>query len=126
MDKRCKWASDDLMMEYHDNEWGVPVHDDRKLFEFLILEGAQAGLPWSTILKRRKGYQLAFSNFNASKVAEFGDKKLSVKTGWKIIIDFRNCQIIYNESIYPISPVGIAAQELILTQGLENWVKENI
>ena len=76
MDKRCKWAKDDLMIEYHDREWGLPLHDDRALFEFLILEGAQAGLSWSTILKRRKGYQIAFNNFDASKVAAYGDKEI--------------------------------------------------
>ena len=76
MDKRCKWAKDDLMIEYHDREWGLPLHDDRALFEFLILEGAQAGLSWSTILKRRKGYQIAFNNFDASKVAAFGDREI--------------------------------------------------
>ena len=76
MGKRCKWAKDDLMIEYHDREWGLPLHDDRALFEFLILEGAQAGLSWSTILKRRKGYQIAFNNFDASKVAAYGDKEI--------------------------------------------------
>ena len=76
MINRCEWAKDDLMIEYHDNEWGVPVHDDRKLFEFLILDGAQAGLSWSTILKKRNGYKLAFSNFNASKIAAFGNRKI--------------------------------------------------
>ena len=76
MGKRCKWAKDDLMIEYHDKEWGLPLHDDRALFEFLILEGAQAGLSWSTILKRRKGYQIAFNNFDASKVAAFGDREI--------------------------------------------------
>ena len=64
------------MFEYHDKEWGLPLHDDRALFEFLILEGAQAGLSWSTILKRRKGYQIAFNNFDASKVAAFGDREI--------------------------------------------------
>ena len=74
--KRCKWAVDELMIEYHDIEWGLPLHDDKVLFEFLILEGAQAGLSWSTILKRRKGYQIAFNNFDASKVAAFGDREI--------------------------------------------------
>ena len=63
------------MTEYHDKEWGVPLHDDRKLFEFLILEGAQAGLSWETILKRRSGYRKAFSNFNPAKVARYDAKK---------------------------------------------------
>ena len=76
MGERCKWAKDDLMIEYHDKEWGLPLHDDRVLFEFLILEGAQTGLSWSTILKRRKGYQIAFNNFDASKVAAFGDREI--------------------------------------------------
>jgi DNA-3-methyladenine glycosylase I len=76
--KRCSWvkADDPLMVEYHDREWGVPVHDDRKHFEFLVLEGAQAGLSWSTILKRRDGYRRAFSDFDPEKVAGFSDKRV--------------------------------------------------
>ena len=70
--KRCEWAGGDpLMCAYHDEEWGVPIHDDRELFELLILEGAQAGLSWSTILKRREGYRQAFANFDVNKVAKF-------------------------------------------------------
>src|SRR6202040_2877870 len=68
---RCSWASTPPMIAYHDAEWGVPVHDDRTLFEFLILEGAQAGLSWSTILAKREAYRKAFSNFDARKVARF-------------------------------------------------------
>ncbi len=69
---RCSWPGDDeLYCRYHDEEWGVPVHDDRKLFEFLVLEGAQAGLSWITILRRREGYRNAFADFDATKVAEF-------------------------------------------------------
>ena len=64
--KRCQWAGDDpIYIEYHDKEWGVPVHDDKKLFEFIILEGAQAGLSWLTILKRRENYRKAFADFDA-------------------------------------------------------------
>ena len=71
--KRCPWAGDDpLMIAYHDDEWGRPVHDDRVLFEFLILEGAQAGLSWSTILRKRQGYRRAFARFDAKKVAKLG------------------------------------------------------
>jgi DNA-3-methyladenine glycosylase I len=74
---RCDWTTDDpLYIAYHDEEWGVPVHDDKKLFEFLILEGAQAGLSWLTLLKRREGYRKAFSNFDPEKVARFGEKKI--------------------------------------------------
>ena len=71
---RCIWAKDDLNIEYHDNEWGIPQHNDRKLFEFLVLEGAQAGLSWSTILKRREGYRKAFSNFDPLKVSKYTAK----------------------------------------------------
>src|SRR4029077_5838250 len=71
--RRCAWAGDDpLMIAYHDREWGRPVHDDRVLFEFLVLEGAQAGLSWSTLLKKREGYRRAFAGFDAKKVARFG------------------------------------------------------
>jgi DNA-3-methyladenine glycosylase I len=70
---RCPWCGDDpLYVGYHDDEWGVPVHDDRKLFEFLTLEGAQAGLSWITILKKRENYRHAFAGFDAEKVARFG------------------------------------------------------
>ena len=75
---RCAWAGQDpLMIEYHDREWGVPVHDDAALFEFLILEGAQAGLSWSTILKKRPAYRKAFDRFNPRKVACFADEKVA-------------------------------------------------
>ncbi len=70
--KRCPWGTDGLEREYHDKEWGVPVHDDRLLFEFLILEGAQAGLSWSTILRKRDAYRDAFAGFDPAKVAAFG------------------------------------------------------
>lgn len=76
---RCSWCgTDPLYCQYHDTEWGVPVHDDRKLFEFLILEGAQAGLSWITILRRREGYRKAFAGFDPEKVARFSEKKIQV------------------------------------------------
>jgi DNA-3-methyladenine glycosylase I len=74
---RCPWATTESMIAYHDKEWGVPLHDDRKLFEFLILEGAQAGLSWSTILNRREGYRKAFVRFDPIKVAAFGRKDVA-------------------------------------------------
>lgn len=74
MVKRCEWAERESMIEYHDKEWGVPVHNDKKLFEMLILEGAQAGLTWETILKRRKGYKKSFENFDAVKISKFNAK----------------------------------------------------
>jgi len=75
--KRCGWTGDnDLMTKYHDEEWGVPLHDDQKLFEFLILDGAQAGLSWETILKKRENYRKAFDNFNAEKIAKYNQKKV--------------------------------------------------
>src|ERR1035437_1962299 len=75
---RCSWAgTDPLMLAYHDREWGVPVHDDRLLFEFLILEGAQAGLSWSTILRRRDGYRRAYHGFDPAVVARFGERDVA-------------------------------------------------
>lgn len=74
---RCPWSGrEPLYVRYHDEEWGVPVYDDQKLFEFIILEGAQAGLSWFTILRRREGYRQAFAQFDAEKVARFSQKKL--------------------------------------------------
>ena len=92
--KRCEWVTgaDPLMIEYHDREWGVPVHDDRKHFEFLVLEGAQAGLSWSTILKRRSGYRRAFSDFDPNEVARFSEKRVEELTQDPAII--RNRQKI--------------------------------
>ena len=85
MTKRCAWCgSDPLYVEYHDTEWGVPVWDDKTLFEFLILEGAQAGLAWITVLRKREGYRKLFADFNAEKVARFTDKRLD-----KILTDPR-------------------------------------
>lgn len=78
MTKRCSWAKTPLMLPYHDEEWGVPVHDDTRLFEFLILEGAQAGLSWETILRKRDNYRAAFDRFNAAKVAKYDEHKIAV------------------------------------------------
>ena len=75
MTKRCSWATNDLNIRYHDTEWGVPLHDDRGLFEFLILEGAQAGLSWDTILRKRENYRVAFDNFDPAKVARYSETK---------------------------------------------------
>jgi DNA-3-methyladenine glycosylase I len=78
MKVRCEWAANGspIDLEYHDNEWGVPVHDDKKLFEFLLLESAQAGLSWTTILKKREGYKKAFDNFDADEVANYDSRRL--------------------------------------------------
>ena len=83
--KRCSWAKGELNIAYHDFEWGVPVHDDRTLFEFLILEGAQAGLSWSIILNKRSNYRLAFDGFDARRVARYGERKVK--------------QLLHNEGI---------------------------
>jgi len=72
---RCSWAHNDLAVDYHDREWGVPQHDDRVLFEFLILEGAQAGLSWDTILQKRENYRAAFHGFDANKIARFDRRR---------------------------------------------------
>jgi DNA-3-methyladenine glycosylase I len=76
--QRCSWATTPAMIAYHDAEWGVPQHDDRVLFEFLILEGAQAGLSWSTILAKREAYRRAFSNFNPKSIARYDAQKLKL------------------------------------------------
>ena len=84
MPERCDWAADEYLKKYHDSEWGVPLHDDKKLFEFIILDGAQAGLSWSLILRKRPAYKKAFHNFNPSKVAGFNAsdmKKLGKNSG---------------------------------------------
>ena len=74
--KRCTWPTNELAIRYHDEEWGVPLHDDDKLFEFLILEGAQAGLSWDTILRKRENYRKAFDGFDVNKVARYTDKRI--------------------------------------------------
>jgi DNA-3-methyladenine glycosylase I len=73
---RCGWAKNDLAILYHDREWGVPQHDDRVLFEFLVLEGAQAGLSWDTILRKRENYRAAFDDFDAKKISRYAQRKL--------------------------------------------------
>jgi|SRR5215472_4372633 len=98
--QRCAWATTELMIPYHDKEWGVPQHDDDVLFEFLVLEGAQAGLSWSTILSKRAAYRKAFSNFNPRKVASYKSGKISqlladpgiVRNRMKIESAVRNAQ----------------------------------
>jgi DNA-3-methyladenine glycosylase I len=85
MPKRCTWCGDDpLYVKYHDEEWGVPVKDDQTLFEFITLEGAQAGLAWITVLRKREGYRALFDNFDANKIARYTDKKLD-----KLLLDPR-------------------------------------
>jgi DNA-3-methyladenine glycosylase I len=74
--RRCGWAGTDLLIAYHDREWGMPLHDDRALFEFLILEGAQAGLSWETVLKKRDNYRRAFDGFDAERVARYDQAKI--------------------------------------------------
>ena len=99
---RCPWSvGTQQMSDYHDREWGVPVHDDRALFEFLILEGAQAGLSWATILNKRENYCKAFSQFNAQRIARYADKDIErlmanagiVRNRLKIAATIRNAQI---------------------------------
>jgi DNA-3-methyladenine glycosylase I len=99
---RCDWARSDLMIRYHDEEWGVPVHDDSKLFEFLILEGAQAGLSWETILNKRENYRAAFDGFEVAKVARYDRRKVAqllknpgiVRNRLKIASAVRNAQAL--------------------------------
>ena len=74
--RRCRWAQSELMVRYHDEEWGVPIHDDTRLFEFLILEGAQAGLSWETVLRKRERYREVFDGFDAERIARYDAKKV--------------------------------------------------
>jgi DNA-3-methyladenine glycosylase I len=99
--KRCEWTgAGPLMLEYHDREWGVPLHDDRKLFEFLILEGAQAGLSWQTVLGKRENYRRAFEGFDAGKIALYGEREVErllgdpgiIRNRLKIAATIRNAQ----------------------------------
>lgn len=100
--KRCTWPgdTDELYIKYHDEEWGKPVHDDQKLFEFLILESAQAGLSWITILRRREGYRKAFADFDVQKVAKFTEKDVErlmqdtgiIRNRLKILASINNAQ----------------------------------
>lgn len=84
---RCYWClSDPLYIKYHDEEWGIPIHDDKKLFEFLILEGAQAGLSWLTVLRKRENYRKAFDNFDFKKIAKYDEKKVEELLGNEGII----------------------------------------
>ena len=99
---RCDWARGELMIRYHDEEWGVPVHDDRTLFEFLILEGAQAGLSWETILNKRENYRAAFDGFDAERVARYDKRKIAqllknegiVRNRLKLASAVRNAQAL--------------------------------
>lgn len=103
--RRCDWAgTDSLYIEYHDKEWGVPVHNDTKLFEFLILEGAQAGLSWSTILKKRENYKKAFDSFNVGKIAKYDLGKVKsllldsgiIRNRLKIAAAIQNAKVFLN------------------------------
>jgi DNA-3-methyladenine glycosylase I len=97
---RCDWARDELSTRYHDHEWGVPVHDDRRWFEFLILEGAQAGLSWDIVLRKRENYRRAFAEFDPAAVARFSDTRIErliadpgiVRNRSKIVSARRNAQ----------------------------------
>ena len=99
--KRCSWASGEYLCPYHDQEWGVPIHDDQKLFEFLILEGAQAGLNWNTILMKRLAYRTAFDGFDPEKIAQFDLKQVNelllnpgiIRNHRKIESAIRNAQV---------------------------------
>ena len=78
MNNRCEWAVGELLVKYHDDEWGIPIHNDRKIFEFLLLDGAQAGLSWKTILAKRENYRKAFDNFDAKKIAVYSTSKVEL------------------------------------------------
>ena len=107
MKQRCEWCGNDpLYVEYHDKEWGVPVHDERQLFEMLILEGAQAGLNWLTILRKRENYRKAFDRFNAKKIAQYDKAKVAklladagiVRNRLKIAATIQNARALFGSA----------------------------
>src|ERR1035438_10177639 len=87
--RRCHWAGNDLSIRYHDEEWGTPLHDDQRLFEFLILEGAQDGLSWDTILKKRENYRAAFDHFDPKKIARYDSRKVKTLLNNAGIVRYR-------------------------------------
>jgi DNA-3-methyladenine glycosylase I len=115
--RRCEWARNELSIQYHDHEWGVPVHDDRRLFEFLVLEGAQAGLSWDTVLKKRDAYRSAFDGFDPGKVARYGRRDIARLMG--------NAEIIRNrlkiESAVKNARAFLAVQEQFGTFDTYIW-----
>ena len=116
--KRCAWVgSDPLMLRYHDREWGVPVHDDRKHFEFLVLEGAQAGLSWSIVLRKREGYRRAFSDFDPEKVARYSGTRVQKLLGDSAIIRNR----LKIESAVRNAKAFLAVQEEFGTFDIYCW-----
>lgn len=137
--KRCRWATSPLMIEYHDTEWGVPVHDDGRLFEFLILEGAQAGLSWETILNKRANYRKAFDKFRAKKIARYDARKVRelmgnagiVRNRLKIAATISNAQAFlavqkefgsFDRYIWQFAPKGQAQSKQRLTRSEESDV----
>jgi len=106
--KRCSWVGvdDRLMLQYHDREWGVPVHDDRKHFEFLVLEGAQAGLSWTIVLKKREGYRRAFDGFVPEKVARFSARRIEKLALWKFSVPHSQTPKPTTRLVMALSPGG--------------------
>lgn len=119
--KRCEWVTDDpLYLDYHDNQWGVPLHDDRELFEMLILEGAQAGLSWITVLKKRAQYKKVFHNFDVQKVAKMTDKQLE-----KLLLDsgiIRNRLKVFGTRKNAIATLALIQETGTLNNYLWSWV----
>jgi DNA-3-methyladenine glycosylase I len=119
--KRCQWMTEDpLYQDYHDNQWGVPLHDDRELFEMLILEGAQAGLSWITILKKRAHYKKVFHDFDVQKVANMTDKQLE-----KLLLDpgiIRNRLKVYGTRKNALATLQLIQETGTLNNYLWSWV----
>ena len=119
--KRCKWVTEDpLYIEYHDNQWGVPLHDERELFEMLILEGAQAGLSWFTVLKKRAHYKKVFHNFDVQKVAKMTDAQLE-----KLLLDpgiIRNRLKVFGTRKNAIATLKLIEETGSLDNYLWSWV----
>ena len=127
---RCPWPSNDtLMIKYHDKEWGVPLHNDRKLFEFLLLEGFQAGLSWRTILHKRQNFRKAFDNFDFNKVAKYDKRKInSLMKDAGIIRNKLKDRILQLETQRPLLPLEKSMELLINIFGallMESQLKIN-
>jgi DNA-3-methyladenine glycosylase I len=124
---RCGWARTELSIPYHDEEWGVPLHDDRALFEFLILEGAQAGLSWETILKKRDDFRLAFDDFDAQVIAEYDQRKVEELLGNTGIIRNRlkvNAAI-QNARAFPAIQREFGSFDAYVWRFVGGWPKRN-
>ncbi len=127
MQRRCSWAKTELSIPYHDREWGVPLHDDRKLFEFLVLEGHQAGLSWELILKKREAYRAAFDGFDPAHVARYDTKKLRslLRNPGLIRNRMKMCAAIENARVFLVVQKEFGSFDEFLWQFVDGRPRQN-